>query len=155
VTGAVAHDPVGAPLGARFLAALADRVGAEPGSLDAVLVAPRRGRQPALEPVGDLDHPRVRRALEHRRDVRVWTTPDGAGLLTLGRGVAGRWEVSLEVQPAARRRGLGTALAAAAPALLPGDGPLWAQVAPANTASLRAFLVAGYRPVCAEVLFGP
>jgi RimJ/RimL family protein N-acetyltransferase len=33
--------------------------------------------------------------------------------------------------------------------------PLWAQVDPANTASLRAFLRAGYRPVGAEVLFGP
>ena len=32
---------------------------------------------------------------------------------------------------------------------------LWAQVAPANTASLRAFLAAGYRPVGAEVLFAP
>jgi hypothetical protein len=40
VAAAVARDPVAAPLGARFLAALADRVGAEPGSLDAVLVAP-------------------------------------------------------------------------------------------------------------------
>ena len=48
---------------------------------------------------------------------------------------------------------LGTALAAAAPGLLPDGGPLWAQVAPANTASLRAFLAAGYRPVGAEVLF--
>jgi hypothetical protein len=28
-------------------------------------------------------------------------------------------------------------------------------VAPANTASLRAFLAAGYRPVGAEVVFGP
>jgi hypothetical protein len=36
VCSAVAHDPIAAPLGARFLAALADRVGAEPGSLDAV-----------------------------------------------------------------------------------------------------------------------
>jgi GNAT superfamily N-acetyltransferase len=155
VAGAVAHDPVAAPLGARFLAALADRVGAEPGSLDAVLVAPRVGRPLDLEPVRDLDHPRVQRALHHRRDVRVWITPDGAGLVTVGRGVADRWETSLEVDPAARGRGLGTALAAAAPALLPDDAPLWAQVAPANTASLLAFLAAGYRPVCAEVLFGP
>jgi len=61
--------------------------------------------------------------------------------------------MSLEVEPAARGRGLGTALAAAAPAL--GKGPLWVQVAPANTASLRAFLAAGYRPVGAEVLFAP
>jgi len=36
VCSALAHDPIAAPLGARFLAALADRVGAEPGSLDAV-----------------------------------------------------------------------------------------------------------------------
>ena len=97
----------------------------------------------------------MRRALHHRRDVRVWTTPDGAGLLTLGRGLAGRWETSLEVEPGARGRGLGTALATAAPALAPDGEPLWAQVATANTASLRAFLSAGYRPVCAEVLFAP
>jgi GNAT superfamily N-acetyltransferase len=155
VKEAVAHDPIAAPLGARFLAALADLVGAEPGSLDAVLVAPRTGRPLDLVPVEDLDHPRVQRALHHRRDVRVWTTPDGAGLVTVGRGVAGRWEASDEVDPAARGRGLGTALAAAAPALVPGGAWLWAQVAPANTASLRAFLAAGYRPVCAEVLFGP
>jgi hypothetical protein len=152
---AVAHDPIAAPLGARFLAALADRVGAEPGSLDAVLVAPRTGRPLDLVPVEDLDHPRVQRALHHRRDVRVWTTPGGAGLVTVGRGVAGRWETSLEVDPVARCRGLGTALASVAPTLVPDDAPLWAQVAPANVASLRAFLAAGYRPVCAEVLFGP
>jgi hypothetical protein len=46
-------------------------------------------------------------------------------------------------------------LAAAAPGLVADGEPLWAQVAPANTASLRAFLSAGYRPVGAEVLFGP
>jgi GNAT superfamily N-acetyltransferase len=151
----LAHDPIAAPLGARFLAALADRVGAEPGSLDAVLVAPRTGRPLELVPVDDLDHPRVQRALHHRRDVRAWTTPDGAGVVTVGRGVAGRWETSLEVDPLVRGRGLGTALAAVAPALVPDGGTLWAQVAPANVASLRAFLAAGYRPVCAEVLFGP
>ncbi len=155
VTERTAHDPLAAPLGARFLAALADRVGAEPGVVDAVLVAP-----PAAGPGADLvptevDHPRVARARLHRTDVRVWTTPDGAGVLVLGRGVAGRWEVSVEVDPAARGRGLGTALVAAAPALVPGGGPLWAQVAPANTASLRAFLAGGDRPVGAEVLFGP
>ena len=155
VADAVADDPVAAPLGARFLAALADRVGAEPGSLDTVLVAPSAGRPLDLVAVEDPYHPRVRRALHHRRDVRVWTTPDGAGLVTVGRGVAGRWETSLEVDPAARGRGLGTALALVAPSLVPDGAPLWAQVAPANVASLRAFLAAGYRPVGAEVLFGP
>jgi GNAT superfamily N-acetyltransferase len=153
VTAEVAHDPIAAPLGARFLAALADRVGAEPGVLDAVLVAapvPAAGLE--LIPA-EVDHPRVDRARLHRTDVRVWTTSDGCGLLTVGRGVAGRWEVSLEVDPAARGRGLGTALARAARSLV--TEPLWAQVAPANVASLRAFLAAGYRPVGAEVIFGP
>jgi GNAT superfamily N-acetyltransferase len=155
VAGAVAHDPIAAPLGARFLSALADRVGTEPGSLDAVLVAPPAPVEVglALEPA-DPDHPRVERARHHRRDVRVRATPDGAGLLILGRGIAGRWEVSLEVEPTARGRGLGTALVTAAPAFVPDGAPLWAQVATANTASLRAFLAAGYRPVCAEVRFG-
>jgi GNAT superfamily N-acetyltransferase len=155
VTAAVAPDPIATPLGARFLAALADRVGFEPGVLDAVLVAPAsQSGDLELCPAG-LDHPRVERALLHRSDVRVWTTPDGCGLLTVGRGVAGRWEVSLEVEPGVRGRGLGTALARAARALVPAGTPTWAQVAPANTASLRAFLAAGYRPVGAEVLFGP
>ena len=157
VAAQVAHRPIEAPLGARFLAALADRVGAEPGVLDAVLVAPGPPVAPGLELVEAVpdDHPRVRRALGYRTGVRVWRTPDDAGLLTLGRGVCGRWEVALEVDPAARGRGLGTALAAAAPALVPGGQPLWAQVAPANVASFRAFLAAGWRVVGAEVLFGP
>ena len=155
VADAVAGDPIAAPLGARFLAALADRVGAEPGVLDAVLVAPSAAR-PALHLIpAELDHPRVRRALLHRTDVGVWATPDGAGLLTVGRGVAGRWEISLEVAPGARGRGLGTALALAGRGYGPTGSPVWAQVAPANTASLCAFLAAGYRPVGAEVLFGP
>jgi GNAT superfamily N-acetyltransferase len=130
-------------------------VGVEPGVLDAVLIAPPAPVERGLELV-EADapqHPRVQRALRHRTDVRVWTTLDAIALVTLGRGVCGRWEVSLEVDPAARGRGLGTALALAAPALVPGRAPLWAQVAPANVASLRSFLAAGYRPVGAEVLF--
>ncbi|MGY5883465.1 hypothetical protein [Modestobacter lacusdianchii] len=156
VAAQVAHEPIEAPLGARFLSALADRVGGEPGVLDALLVALPAPAAPGLELVetGPGEHPRVRRALAHRTDVRVWTTPDGTALLALGRGVCGRWETGVEVQPAVRGRGLGTALAAAAPALVPGGEPLWAQVAPANTASLRSFLAAGWRPVGAEVVVG-
>jgi GNAT superfamily N-acetyltransferase len=152
VAAQVTDDTIAAPLNARFLSALADVVGHEPGTLDNVLVAPPGTSDLQLIPA-EVDHPRVDRALLHRSDVRIWTTPDAAGLLTLGRGVAGRWEVSLEVDPARRGRGLGTALAGAARSLV--AGPVWAQVAPANTASLRAFLAAGYRPVGAEVLFGP
>lgn len=140
-----------APLSARFLAALADRVGAEPGAYDTVLVA---GAPPVplagLTPVAAADSARLRRAERYRTDVRAYAVP--GAILVLGRGLAGRWEVSLEVEPAHRGRGLGRALVAAAPALVPAGAPLWAQVSPANVASLRAFLAAGYRPVAAEVL---
>jgi hypothetical protein len=73
------------------------------------------------------------------------------GLLTLGRGVAGRWEVAVEVSRPGR--GLGRRLFAAARGLV--DEPVWAQVAPGNAASVRAVLAAGFRPVGAEALLIP
>jgi GNAT superfamily N-acetyltransferase len=94
---------------------------------------------------------RVRRADHYRDDVRVWQTEDGAGC-TLGRGLAGRWEVAFEVEPRARGHGLGRVLAAAALGLLPAGTPVFAQVAPGNSVSLRATLAAGYAPVGGEVL---
>lgn len=73
-------------------------------------------------------------------------------MLLLGRGVAGRREVAVEVDPDYRSRGLGSQLVAAARHLLPAGATLWAQIAPANAASVRAFLRAGFRPVGAEAL---
>ncbi|MYS16437.1 GNAT family N-acetyltransferase, partial [Streptomyces sp. SID4982] len=70
--------------------------------------------------------------------------------LVLGRGLGGRVEVAVEVGEEARHRGLGRALATAARHLA--GEPVWAQVAPGNARSVRAFLAAGYRPVGAEVL---
>ncbi len=151
--------PVGdfsAPHGARFLTALADRLQHGIGALDVVLAldtqpqAPDRGLP--LEEIAVRDHPRVQRALRYRADVRVWRTPDGSGHVLLGRGLAGRGEVALEVEEPARGRGLGRRLAEAARSLAPASEPLFAQVSPGNAASLRAVLNAGYRPVCAEVL---
>ncbi len=178
-----------APMSARFLALLADEVGAEPGAYDTVLIAPPWPPHPAagpaaaapppgagpaaaaprpaagpaagagvpviagtvLEPVVAAESARLRRAERYRVDVRAWTVP--GAILIIGRGLAGRWEVSLEVDPSHRGRGLGRALVAAAPGLIPPGETLWAQVSPANVASLRMFLAAGYRPVAAEVLF--
>jgi RimJ/RimL family protein N-acetyltransferase len=61
-------------------------------------------------------------------------------------------EVAIEIEPAYRGRGLGRQLALAALALVE-DDLLFAQVSPGNVASLRAFLAAGYRPICSEVWF--
>jgi GNAT superfamily N-acetyltransferase len=102
-----------------------------------------------LEPL----HPRLAMALAQRIGVRAWRCP--GGLLTLGRGVGGRWEVSVEVEPALRGFGLGRGLFTAARGLLPAGAHVWAQVAPGNAASVRAALGAGFRPAGAEVLLRP
>ncbi|MBO8188610.1 GNAT family N-acetyltransferase [Streptomyces spirodelae] len=154
----VPPDDLGAPLGPPFLTALCARTGREAGSIDVLLALPP-GRGAAghgataqeLVETTDQSHPRVVRALAHRSEVRVWTSADGGTVLT-GRGVAGRWEVAVEVDAAARGTGLGRELAAAARTLAPADETLWAQVAPGNAASLRTFLAAGFTPVGAEVL---
>ena len=145
-----------APMSAAFLGWLGERLGSRPGSLDVVLAAGGLGGTPPLELVPAVDpdrHQRVARALRYRRDLAVWTDPEGAGLLTVGRGLAGRLELAFEVDPARRGRGLGRLLVAAARHLTPPGEPLFAQVAPGNVASLLVVQAAGFRPVGAEVLF--
>jgi hypothetical protein len=147
---------LGAPMGVGFLSWLGERLGSQPGSLDVVLAAAGLGGTPPLELRAGVDpgrHPRVARALRYRDELAVWTDPEGLGVLVLGRGLAGRREVAFEVDPAARNRGLGRLLVAAARHLTPPGEPLFAQVAPGNAASLRVVGAAGFRPIGAEVLF--
>jgi len=149
-----------------FLLALADELDADIGALDVVLAGHADGA--ALAALADLrasdlvvhegsDHPRAARARRYRDDVTVWQVGDGDGdgWIVVGRGVCGRWEASFEVAPAARGRGLGRRLAAAARALVPAGSATFTQVSPGNVASLRAVLAAGYRPVGSEVLLPP
>ena len=147
-----------APMSTAFLAWLGKQLKSEPGDIDVVLVAqpgwasPKALRLSAFE--GDAaDHDRLARAHRYRAEVRVFTDADQRGLVVLGRGLADRLEVSIEVFPEHRGRGLGADLARAALTLVDTGEPLYAQVAPGNVASLRAFLAAGYRPIGAEVLF--
>ena len=49
--------------------------------------------------------------------------------MLIGRGVAARWEASIEVDPGRRGGGLGRALAAAARHLVPADTPSIAKTA--------------------------
>ena len=148
-------DPAG-PMSAPFLTWLGERLGSTPGVLDVVLVGfgVGSGEASVLEQRADADaHARVQRALRYRSDVTVHANPSGDGLVILGRGLVGRLEVSIEVEPALRGRGIAAELATAALGLVQRGEPLFAQVSPGNVASLRAFLRAGYRPICSEVLF--
>jgi GNAT superfamily N-acetyltransferase len=152
VRGLLPPGDLYAPMRPAFLQAVCERTGRQLNSADMLCVAGSRPGPPsiALDPVSAADHPRVALALRCRDDVRVWAVP--GGIVTLGRGVAGRWEVSVEVDPGYRGKGLGRDLVAAARHLLPEGTPVWAQIAPGNAASVRAFLAAGYRPAGAEAL---
>jgi hypothetical protein len=152
VRGQLPPGDLAGPLLPPFLQALCAKTGRRVNSIDLICVTePRSGRPPlTLSPALTVSHPRVARALRCRDDVRVWQAP--GGIVVLGRGVAGRWEVALEVEPGYRGKGLGRELAIAARHLVPGGAPLWAQIAPGNAASVRAFLAAGYQPVGAEAL---
>ncbi|MEV4708863.1 GNAT family N-acetyltransferase [Actinoplanes sp. NPDC049316] len=148
-------EDLAAPLSPRFLTALEDRLGLVCGCIDAVVFAAALTGPPPVDltPIDDSSHPRVARARLFRSDVRVWT--HGAAVLVIGRGLAGRWEAAIEVDARARNTGLGRSLALAARHLVPGHSPVWAQIAPGNASSLRAFLAAGYQPVGGEVLLTP
>jgi len=146
-------DDLSAAVRPPFLEAISAKTGLPANCVDMLCLARAQPGPPpiALTPAEARDHPRVARAHCYRDDVRTWEVP--GAVLTLGRGVAGRWEVAVEVDEDHRGRGLGRALAAAARHLVPGGAPLWAQITPGNAASVRAFLAVGYQPVGAEVLF--
>jgi ribosomal protein S18 acetylase RimI-like enzyme len=124
------------------------------GSVDVVLVAQARPG-PTLPPRTDLaDHPRVRRAAAYRAGVEVYG--DEVGLVVLGTGLAGRRELSVELlDPDAAGQGHGRRLIRAGLARLASGERCWAQVAPGNAASLRAFLACGFVPIGSEVLITP
>lgn len=136
---------------------LSERAGRGLGTADILFTAPGLvGRAPvALVPLA-AEHPRVQESRLRRVEVRGWTTPDDggdrAGMVSVARGLAGRWELAYEVEPAARGRGMGVALAKAGRHLVPADEVLWAQTAPGNVASVRALLAAGFHPVAGETL---
>jgi GNAT superfamily N-acetyltransferase len=149
-------DDPGAPLSPQFLLALAGRLGRRTiGSIDMLTVAQAQPGPPPvpLEEVTASDHPRVARARRYRDELRIWT--GGGATVTIGRGVARRYEVAVEVDPDRRGKGVGRAALLAARHLVPPGEPLWAQIAPGNAASVRTFLAAGFTPTAAEALLTP
>ena len=98
----------------------------------------------------DLDeHPRVRHARSLRREVVVYG--DERGLVTVGVGLGGLTEVSLEVVAERRNAGLGRSLLIDALGRVPRGDLVMAEVAPGNAQSLRAFLAAGFKPLGSAV----
>jgi GNAT superfamily N-acetyltransferase len=174
IAGRLPADDLSAPLSVGFLHALGQRLGRQPGDIDMLAcAAPLPGAPPPELMLAELDpaqpwppaaptpaalasaalHARIARALRYRDEVRAWQT--AGGVMVLGRGVAGRWETAIEVDPQYRGAGLGRQLASAARQLVPDGSPVWAQIAPGNAASIRAFLRAGFRPIGGEALMTP
>jgi GNAT superfamily N-acetyltransferase len=141
-----------APLSPAFLDTLATATGRQAGSTDILCVAQALSGPPPIEltPEPESTHSRVLRALNYRDELQTWRAE--GGMVLIGRGVAGRLETAVEVDQDRRGQGIGRRLAMAARHLVPPGTSLWAQVAIANAASVRAFLAAGFVPVGAEVL---
>jgi hypothetical protein len=146
VASVLPEGDLGAPLNPPFLTALCGRTGRRVENIDVVLAGVGTGSHTGTLVPFTGSHPR---ALVHdRADVRMWSVDGGFALV--GRGVAERYEVAVEVSLVGR--GIGRSLFAAVLGEVPAGEPVWAQVAPGNVASLRAVLAAGYRPVGAEAL---
>ena len=121
------------------------------GSLDVVLVRQGAGGSTQLAERTDLEgHPRVERARHHRRDVRV--LGDERGFVTIGCGLVDRIEMSVELLDHAHGAGAGRQLIGEGLGAIASDELVYAQVAPGNAASLRAFLACGFQPIGSEVL---
>jgi hypothetical protein len=147
------YDAYGGIVSPDFLRWLA-QPGGEIGCHDAVLVRQGTGHS-TLPARSDLDdHPRVVASRRRRTEVTVYGNE--RGLITVGRGLANRWETSVELFEATPgSRGAGRALIAEAVGHVPGNEPVFASVAPGNAASLRAFLACGFVPIGAEVIIHP
>ncbi len=143
----------------RFLAALADRLGVEPGIYDAVFASIGIGLsvdRVGLVETDDRSHPRVVRALSYRdpASVRVYTDEQSQSVLVMGRGLAGRWEAAYEVDDDARGRGLGRKLIEAARQMAPTGEPVFLQISPGNVWSMKAMMAdPGWLAVGSEILF--
>lgn len=147
-----------APMLAPFVAWFAEAQNLVAGFTDAVLatVAPQ-GASTMRRTDSDrwMTHPRVTRATRNRRSTEVWVDEDGAGVAVFGNGVAGRLELAVEIDPDRRGAGLGPSLITGAVLTREPGTAVFAQISPGNVASLRAFLKAGFKPICAEVIFTP
>jgi len=145
----------GSTLSVEFLGALGDQLGSAPAGISVLLAAPKgpeAGQRAELRPV---EQPAGGDWAAYRTDIHRYQDETG-GVVTLGQGPGGRWDVWVEVaggelDPAVLVRG--RALTAAARTLTPEGRELFASVPAHDARALRTFLAGGFHPVGAEVLF--
>lgn len=145
----LALDGFGAAMSPEVMLRVAD--GGEVGVNDVILAARGTGAGMTV-PVTSMwdDHARVRHARHLRDDVQVFG--DRRGFVTVGSGLAGRREVSIEIAETDHSAGLGRQLVSETLGAVSPDDHLFAAVAPGNARSLRSFLAAGFRPLGSEVI---
>lgn len=145
---------VGAAMRPAFLTWLAEERSMDCGFIDLVLARPGSDGEPQhLYNVASHDSSRVARSTRHRDEVRILATADREGVVTIGRGLAGRREMSIELAAGQRFAGLGGQMIRDGLRAISSDDFVFAQVSPGNAASLRAFLAADFRPIGSEALF--
>ena len=150
---AAGPDGFGGSLAPDFLRLLAGPAGSV-GTIDVMLVAEGLGGPAARGPRNEAEkHPRARCAPGLCEDVHVHG--DERGFVTLASGLAGRRELSVELDAPCRVPGAGRGLLRDALTLVPTGEPVFAAVAPGNARSLRAFLAAGFVPIGSEVVIRP
>ena len=146
-------DDLLAPMSPRFLTALGAKLGRHDDGIDLVLAARSlQGRTTLRETTSEV-HPRVTRSNARRDQVRAFTDPTGAATITLGRGLANRTEVAIEIDPTRRNQGIARQALTEARRIVGAGQLLFAQTAPGNAASIRTLLTAGFQPIGSEVLF--
>lgn len=150
---ALGADGHGGALGPRLVAELAGPR-AWISSLDVLMAARGTGRGGLVGRPDLAGHPRVAYATPLRRDIAVLGFPDPArrAVAVVARGLAGLFELGMEVEPERRARGEGRALVRGALGAVPRGALVVACVAPGNAASLRSLLGAGFTPLGAVQL---
>jgi GNAT superfamily N-acetyltransferase len=149
----LSRDDLLAPMSPRFLTMLADNLGRHDDGIDLLLAARGlRGRTTLRETTAE-GHARVKRAHAHRDDVRVFTDPTRAATIILGRGLANRTEIAIEIKPNRRNQGIARQALTEARRIIETNQLFFAQTPPGNAASLRTLLTAGFQPIGSEVLF--
>lgn len=143
-------------LSVSFLGALSERLGSAPAEVSILLAAPRPIGPTSMVELRDCDQ-RQSQWAAYRSEVRCYEDTDGLGVLNLGLGPGGRWDLWLGFEGASRPVmsprvvGRGQALLETARANAP--DVLFASVPCSNARALRTFEAGGFRAIGAEVLY--